>query len=66
MLFQPFWTKRTMPSPDLIMAAQTKTNETLLAEAPNVWRILGRPNVATEESEPEYEQAIPTHRKTAS
>ncbi|KAJ7778587.1 hypothetical protein DFH07DRAFT_1056032 [Mycena maculata] len=62
----PFWMKRTMPSPDFITGAQTKMNETLLAEVPNVWRILGRSDVATEDSEPEYEQAIPTPRKAAS
>ncbi|KAJ7913857.1 hypothetical protein B0H13DRAFT_2325850 [Mycena leptocephala] len=38
-----FWVKRTMPNPDLITATQTKMNEALLSEVPNVWRILGRP-----------------------
>jgi hypothetical protein len=40
-------------------------NEALLSEVPKVWRILGRPNVATEDSEPEYDEVISDRRKTA-
>ncbi|KAJ7717030.1 hypothetical protein B0H16DRAFT_448718 [Mycena metata] len=61
-----FWVKRNMPSTDLITSAQVKMNETLLSEVPNVWRILGRPNVATTKgSESDYEDAIPEVRKTS-
>ncbi|KAJ7185403.1 hypothetical protein C8R46DRAFT_1025454 [Mycena filopes] len=57
-----FWVKRAMPAPNLITSAQTKMNAALLSEVPNVWRILGRPNVATTEDD---EEAIPAIRKTA-
>ncbi|KAJ7450850.1 hypothetical protein FB451DRAFT_1410174 [Mycena latifolia] len=55
---QPFWTKCTVHPPDL--------NATLLAEVPRVWRILGRPNVATEDSESEFGAAKAEHRKAFS
>ncbi|KAJ7151827.1 hypothetical protein C8R43DRAFT_1127461 [Mycena crocata] len=55
---RPFWVK-SIPSPALIMRAQTKPNDTLLAEVPTMWRILGR---AKEDSD----EAIPEYRKTAS
>ncbi|KAJ7038023.1 hypothetical protein C8F04DRAFT_389051 [Mycena alexandri] len=61
-----FWVKRTMPSTDLITSAEVKMNEALLSEVPNVWRILGRPNVATtEDSDSDYREAIPEIRKTS-
>ncbi|KAJ7315017.1 hypothetical protein DFH08DRAFT_425362 [Mycena albidolilacea] len=60
-----FWVKRVMHIPDPITTTQTRMNEGLLSEVPKVWRILGRPNVATEDSEPEYDEAISDRRKTA-
>ncbi|KAJ7634981.1 hypothetical protein FB45DRAFT_1056932 [Roridomyces roridus] len=52
---QPFW---AVPS---ISTTETRMNEKLLAEVPNVWRILGRPNVAVDSDE----EAIPAaHRKS--
>jgi hypothetical protein len=41
-------------------------NEALLSEVPNVWRILGRPNVAPEDFEADYAVPISDRRKTAS
>ncbi|KAJ7063089.1 hypothetical protein C8F01DRAFT_1250672 [Mycena amicta] len=56
-----------MPRPDLIMhmqATETKATHTLLQEVPSVWRILGRPNVATQDDF--VDDAIPDYRnKTA-
>ncbi|KAF8205417.1 hypothetical protein K438DRAFT_1757383 [Mycena galopus ATCC 62051] len=62
---QAFWVKRTMPIPGLINATQTRVNEALLSEVPNIWRILGRPNVAVEDSERDYGEAILDRGKTA-
>ncbi|KAJ7512865.1 hypothetical protein B0H11DRAFT_2182194 [Mycena galericulata] len=61
-----FWTKYTVPSSNLILSTENKMNDTLLAEVPNVWRILGRPNAAEGDAEEEDGEAIPTPRKTAS
>ncbi|KAJ6495452.1 hypothetical protein C8R45DRAFT_987394 [Mycena sanguinolenta] len=44
----------------VIATSQTKTNEALLSDVPNIWRILGRPNVG---SEPDYGEAIYDYRK---
>ncbi|KAJ6570972.1 hypothetical protein DFH09DRAFT_1312986 [Mycena vulgaris] len=50
---QPFWTKCIMHSPDL-MTVETKMSDALLSEVPKVWRILGRTNVAPEDSASEF------------
>ncbi|KAJ6588617.1 hypothetical protein B0H19DRAFT_1248243 [Mycena capillaripes] len=60
-----FWAKSTMSSPDLISTAPTRMDDTPLSEVQKVWRILGRPNVATEDAEGNYEENFSDRRKTA-
>nr|GAT61240.1 predicted protein [Mycena chlorophos] len=52
-----------MPRPNLIMhmGATEATQDALLQEVPNVWRVLGRPNVATHDAD--VDEAIPDYRQ---
>ncbi|KAF7292982.1 hypothetical protein MIND_01197500 [Mycena indigotica] len=56
--------KSMLSRPQLIMhmgATEEKTQDALLQEVPNVFRILGRPNVATKDGD--VDEAIPEYQK---